>query len=303
MSSPPFNNPHYEDNSCPSLHYADLWSLLQEIDISVPVDDHNSLDRMDPIMFEQENSAMVQYSSQEKGLVGDNPINPVAFDQENSTMVQSSKEKGQVGGKTNLKTSERNRRIKHSQAKKTLLKHIADQQGSSVIRKENHNAKERVRRMQLNASYLALRSLLPDARRSKKRWSSPRIIDRVLEYIPELENEIENLTLKKDNMLSSLANEQTHQNQPSDLQVPTVSVTEVRKDEVIVQICMQREPGNVLSNLMQNVEGEGMGIMSASSLYVCDERICYHLHIQMNGSSDGDDYKAHLKHKVISWLC
>lgn len=115
----------------------------------------------------------------------------------------------------------------------------------------------------------------------QKRWSSPRIIDRVLEYIPELENEIENLTLKKDNMLSSLENEQTHQNQPSDLQVPTVSVTEVRKDEVIVQICMQREPGNVLSNLMQNVEGEGMGIMSASSLYVCDERICYHLHIQV----------------------
>ena len=25
---------------------------------------------------------------------------------------------------------------------------------------------------------------------------------------------------------------------------------------------------------------------------------------QINGSSiDGDDYKAHLKHKVISWLC
>ena len=98
-----------------------------------------------------------------------------------------------------------------------------------------------------------------------------------------MEDEIENLTLKKNNMLSSIESKQiTNQNQHSDLQAPTISVTEVGKDEAIVQICMQREPGNiVLSNLMQNLENEGMGIMSASSLYVWDERVCYHLHIQV----------------------
>lgn len=82
-------------------------------------------------------------------------------------------------------------------------------------------------------------------------------------------------------MLASPGNKQTYQNQNSDLQVPTVSVTEVRNGEAIVQICMQPEPGNVLSSLIQNVEGEGMGILGASSLYVCEERICYHLHIQV----------------------
>lgn len=152
MSSPPSNYPHYEgDSICPSPHDAELWSLLQEIDISLPADDHTHLDRTDPIPFELENPAMIS--------------------KESLATVQSSKEKGSnIGDKTSMKNSKRNRRIKHLQAKKTLLEHSSDQPSSSVllIKKENHNAKERVRRMQLNASYLALRSLLPaDARRSK----------------------------------------------------------------------------------------------------------------------------------------
>lgn len=36
-----------------------------------------------------------------------------------------------------------------------------------VAKKQDHNAKERVRRMKLNASYLALGALLPQSRRSK----------------------------------------------------------------------------------------------------------------------------------------
>ena len=167
MSSPP-NNPHYQDDICPSLHDADLWSLLQEIDISLPADDHNPLNRIDPTSFEHENPTMVQYSSKQTGFIGDNLTRAIVFEQEK----QSNKEKGCFVGKTNLKTSERNHRIKHSQAKKTLLQHSSDQPSCSVLKKENHNAKERVRRLQLNASYLALRSLLPDARRSKVDYSS-----------------------------------------------------------------------------------------------------------------------------------
>lgn len=40
-----------------------------------------------------------------------------------------------------------------------------DEGGAS--KKLDHNAKERIRRMKLNASFLALRALLPDSRRSK----------------------------------------------------------------------------------------------------------------------------------------
>lgn len=42
-----------------------------------------------------------------------------------------------------------------------------EEEPDSGSKKLDHNAKERIRRMKLNASYLALRSLLPDSRRSK----------------------------------------------------------------------------------------------------------------------------------------
>lgn len=40
-------------------------------------------------------------------------------------------------------------------------------EGESMGKKLNHNAKERIRRRKLTASYFALRSLLPNCRRSK----------------------------------------------------------------------------------------------------------------------------------------
>lgn len=42
-----------------------------------------------------------------------------------------------------------------------------DVEGGSLHRKLKHNAKERIRRLKLNASYLSLQSLLPKCRRSK----------------------------------------------------------------------------------------------------------------------------------------
>lgn len=39
--------------------------------------------------------------------------------------------------------------------------------GGSLDRKLKHNAKEKIRRLKLNASYLSLQSLLPKCRRSK----------------------------------------------------------------------------------------------------------------------------------------
>ncbi|CAA2964506.1 transcription factor bHLH160-like [Olea europaea subsp. europaea] len=75
--------------------------------------------------------------------------------------------------------------------------------------------KERIRRMKINASYLALRALIPDysISRSKERWTAPALVDCVLKYIPELENEIETLKLKKQNYLIQ-ADESTGINSP-----------------------------------------------------------------------------------------
>lgn len=113
--------------------------------------------------------------------------------------------------------------------------------------------------------------------------SAPAIIDRALEYIPELENEIEKLTLKKDNMLLKIENKQRHnQNLQLEHEAPSVLVHEVEKGDVIIQIiCSPNDEKTVFSKLLQNLEAKEKGIISVSTLCVCEKRVCYHLHIQV----------------------
>ncbi|KAK6945616.1 Myc-type, basic helix-loop-helix (bHLH) domain, partial [Dillenia turbinata] len=178
------------------------------------------------------------------------------------------------------------------------------EEGSSSKRLE-HNAKERVRRMKLNASYLALHALLPNSRRSKKRWSNPFIIDKVLQYLPALEKEIGMLKSKKDALLSSVEKKQQplnlNNNLPLESQVPkpTVSITQVKDGEVIIQICMQKGRRDFLSKLIENVQREGMNIEFASSNIVCDDRVCCNLKIQVLPliGPVGADYAKDLKDK------
>ncbi|XVE66943.1 hypothetical protein DITRI_Ditri08aG0120200 [Diplodiscus trichospermus] len=211
--------------------------------------------------------------------------------------------KGLIGKRAvSAKTRGRNYMLKGLQTG-NKLKVQADKGEGSTVKKQEHNAKEKIRRMNLHASYLALGSLLPDSSRSKKRKSTRLIIDRAVEYIPELEEEIEKLTLRKNDMLSTIKNKQPNQ-QLQDSSV--VSAHRIKQGEFIVQICTQGHPnGTVFSNLLQKVEEEGMCIMSASALQVSDYGVCYHLHIQqMNpiASLDGSNCLASLKQKVISWL-
>ncbi|KAJ0092223.1 hypothetical protein Patl1_25580 [Pistacia atlantica] len=129
-------------------------------------------------------------------------------------------------------------------------------------------------------------------------------MDRVLQYIPELEIEIEKLTLRKKKLHSKTENEQNPcQNPQLELEAPTVSVHEVVKGEVIVQITLiLKDHDTNFSKLLENLEEEGRSIMSASTLQVCKERVCYNMHIQMNGSSLADDYVAVLREKIVSLL-
>ncbi|XP_047336095.1 transcription factor bHLH160 [Impatiens glandulifera] len=175
-------------------------------------------------------------------------------------------------------------------------------------KKLDHNARERVRRMNLNMSYHTLRSLLPDARRSKKRWSSAKIVEKVLEYIPKLEDEVRKL---KEMMI--MINEESPNIQTDEYQRTnsasnnSVMVSEIKRGEVIIQTCMRRN--NIFSIIMQNLEEEqeddqGFLISSASTVTLCDQTtVCCTLHLQMNGNySLGKDYVTVLRNKLISWL-
>ncbi|KAJ6706605.1 ACHAETE-SCUTE TRANSCRIPTION FACTOR-RELATED [Salix purpurea] len=197
-------------------------------------------------------------------------------EQENQLSVSSSK-----SGKRVRKGEMNQYRFKLQMEKMESQPHM---EGGSTSKKQQHNAKEKVRRMNLNASYLALASLLPNSQRSKK-WSAPGIIDEVLEYIPELESEIEELTLMKNTELSKIEGRQPNQQDLSaERQAPTISIHEVGQGEVIVQICSQRRDKEdaALSNLFQNLEEQSISIASASSINVCKEStVCHHLHIKV----------------------
>lgn len=111
----------------------------------------------------------------------------------------------------------------------------------------------------------------------QKKWSAPAIVDRVVTYIPELENEIESLRGKKENVQLQRAKE----NHPSTN--PTISLNQVDQQEAIFQVCLERQEQeeSQLTHLLEGLESEGVSIKSASALDVSDTRICFHLHIQV----------------------
>ncbi|KAF9685020.1 hypothetical protein SADUNF_Sadunf03G0010800 [Salix dunnii] len=228
----------------------------KETSLSCPLE---SSDKLEPIMQECSNRGTFP-------------------EQENQLTVSSSK-----SGKR-VREGEINQfRFKLQMEKMESRPHM---EGGSTSKKQQHNDKEKVRRMNLNASYLALASLLPNSQRSKKKWSAPGIIDEVLEYIPKLESEIEELTLVKNTELSKIEGRQPNQQDLSaERQAPTISIHKVGQGEVIVQICLQRRDKEdaALSNLFQNLEEQqSISIASASSINVGEESTaCHHLHIKV----------------------
>ncbi|KAF9685019.1 hypothetical protein SADUNF_Sadunf03G0010700 [Salix dunnii] len=289
-----------------------------------------TISELDPVLllFEQENPEVLPRNeiSQDGGFMdGSNAINcqketslscPVESSDKLEPNMQDSSKSGTFPEQENqlsVSSSKSGKRVRKGGINqyrfKLQMEKMESQpqmEGGSTSKKQQHNAKEKVRRMNLNASYLALASLLPNSQRSKKKWSAPGIIDEVLEYIPELESEIEELILMKNTELSKIEGRQPNQQDLSaERQAPTISIHEIRQGEVIVQICMQRrdKQNASLSNLFQNLEEQSTSIVSASSVNVCEEStVCHHLHIKMDGNPLGADYQATLRKKVICWL-
>ncbi|XVE49086.1 hypothetical protein DITRI_Ditri01bG0053800 [Diplodiscus trichospermus] len=265
----------------------DEGSLPLDSELHYPIDDSLSAppegsDEIDLLL--QESSSLQLPGKDEKTRdINDQTDCSLVPEQESSAAAEPSCGKGlNIAKRVSTKTRGRNYRLKH--VLQTENKEVqADKGEGSTVKKQEHNAKERMRRMKLHASYLSLEALLPDSGRSKKRKSAPLIIDRAVEYIPEMEEEIEKLTLRKNDMLSTIKSKQpVNQNPHLQLQDPSVSVHEIRQGEVIVQIYTQEHPDAAFSNLLQKIEEEGMCIVSASTLQVSDDGVCYHLHIQVH---------------------
>ncbi|CAL1352233.1 unnamed protein product [Linum trigynum] len=80
----------------------------------------------------------------------------------------------------------------------------------TAMKKLNHNASERHRRKKINTLYSSLRSMLPPSDyHDTKKLSIPNTVSRVLKYIPELQQQVEALARKKEDLLSAISNNTT----------------------------------------------------------------------------------------------
>ncbi|CAN0910255.1 Transcription factor ORG2 [Linum grandiflorum] len=182
----------------------------------------------------------------------------------------------------------------------------------------NHNASERQRRKKINALYSSLRGLLPSSdHHPVKKLSIPTTVSRVVKYIPELQQQVETLTLKKKQLLSTLP----HIPKPEDVQTPaehrnitkidrnqrgglvapntssitnfsssssssssssTVSTSWVSDDEIMVQVSFDATNNMVhVSDLLFHLEEEcGLVVLNTSSFCSPQGMAFYNLHFQ-----------------------
>ncbi|KAG6744702.1 hypothetical protein NC652_036113 [Populus alba x Populus x berolinensis] len=157
----------------------------------------------------------------------------------------------------------------------------------TMAKKLNHNASERDRRKKINSLYSSLRSLLPAADQRKK-LSIPYTVSRVLEYIPELQQQVERRIQRKEELLSKLsrqADDLTHQeNQRKGTMhssLSSVSASRLSDSEVVIQIStkkLHRSP--LMSEILVNLEEAGLLLTNSSSFESFGGRVFYNLHLQ-----------------------
>ncbi|EOY08979.1 PREDICTED: transcription factor ORG2 isoform X2 [Theobroma cacao] len=149
-----------------------------------------------------------------------------------------------------------------------------------VLKKLNHNARERDRRKKINSLYTSLRSLLPLSEQT--RLSIPATISRVLKYIPELQAHVERLVQKKEEILSRQEEFSCDQeNKRKGSSSFAISVSRVSEREVVVQISTFRAFETPLSHVLFNLEEDGLFLTEASCFESFGGRVFYNLHFQV----------------------
>uniref|UniRef100_A0A7N2M9R2 BHLH domain-containing protein n=2 Tax=Quercus lobata TaxID=97700 RepID=A0A7N2M9R2_QUELO len=152
-----------------------------------------------------------------------------------------------------------------------------------------HNASERDRRKKMNALYSTLRSLLPSADQAEK-LSVPTTISRMLKYIPKLEQEVEVLMQKKEELISRISRqgEQIHQENQRQIvgrsSLSVVSANWLNDREVMIQISTYKVHKCPLANILLNLEKDGFLVLNVSSFECFGGRVFHNLHLQAERS-------------------
>ncbi|KAI8559182.1 hypothetical protein RHMOL_Rhmol04G0153200 [Rhododendron molle] len=159
-------------------------------------------------------------------------------------------------------------------------------------KKLNHNASERDRRKRINDLYSSLRSLLPAADETKK-LSIPATVSRVLKYIPDLQREVEGLVEKKEELVSrihksrriqDLAHIKRRTKCVNQNTLSVVSASPLGEREVLIQICtIKVEESILISEILLNLEEDGLILLNASCFESFGDKIFYNIHLEVQG--------------------
>ncbi|EXC19631.1 Transcription factor ORG2 [Morus notabilis] len=161
---------------------------------------------------------------------------------------------------------------------------------SMAVRKLNHNVSERDRRKKINHLYSSLRALLPASDHTKK-LSIPATVSRVVKYIPELQQEVEGLIRKREELLSITNSRQLQVGQEIKNQIKSISRTslssvsasQLNNKDVAVQISTLKADKNyTLSEILHNLEEDGLSVLNISSFESSCGRVFHNLHLQMS---------------------
>ncbi|RHN78864.1 putative transcription factor bHLH family [Medicago truncatula] len=159
----------------------------------------------------------------------------------------------------------------------------------SMVKKLVHNASERDRRKKINNLYSSLRSLLPVSDQMKK-LSIPGTISRVLKYIPELQNQVEGLIKRKDEILLGLSpqveefilSKESQRKKHSYNSGFVVSSSRLNDSEITIQISCYTVQKIPLSEILICLENDGLLLLNVSSSKTFGGRVFYNLHFQVD---------------------
>nr|AMX27896.1 bHLH transcription factor [Pyrus betulifolia] len=155
-----------------------------------------------------------------------------------------------------------------------------------MAKKLNHNASERDRRKKINNLYASLRSLLP-ADQTKK-LSIPNTISHALKYIPELQRQVEGLNRKREELLSRASKQEDAMHKEKKIKSTArssqsaVSTYRLNDREVAIQISTFKTHNNLLFEILQHLEEEGLQLENASFFESYGGRVFYNLHLQVD---------------------
>ncbi|PON88890.1 Basic helix-loop-helix transcription factor [Trema orientale] len=161
----------------------------------------------------------------------------------------------------------------------------------TIIKKLSHNASERDRRKKINCLYSSLRSLLPAADQMKK-LSNPATISRTLKYIPELQNQVQGLIQKKEELLSSISRkvdliyQERHKKSSAWRSLSNVSASRLNDRELVLQISTFKVQKTPLSHILVDLEEDGFSLLNATSFESFGGRVFYSLHLQVERITD-----------------